>query len=254
MPDFSRAITRQPAPTLGAGETTASLGAPDHGRALEQFAAYVAALEACGLQVQILSPLPEFPDAHFVEDTAVITAKVAVISRPGAESRRGEEQHMQPFLEEHGSLARIEPPGTLDGGDILMVGNHFLVGVSERTNQAGARQLGAILTAHGHTWEEVPVGAGLHLKSSVNQVGAGRLLVTSDFADQPALQKFDRVVVPDEEAYACNTLLVNGRLLMPRGYPRTREMLEKEGLPLFTLDTSEFCKMDGGLTCLSLRF
>ena len=251
---FTHAITRRPARTLGAGETTAALGAPDLSLALAQFAAYVAALHTCGLAVTILDPLVEFPDAHFVEDTAVVTAEVAVISRSGAGSRRGEQGHMMSELAKHRTTLAIEAPGTLDGGDVLMVGRHFLVGVSDRTNEEGAAQLGCILADHGCTWQAVEVGAGLHLKSSVNLVAENTLLVTAGFADSEALTNFKKIVVPATEEYACNTLLVNDHLLLPEGYPQTREVLESMGMPVICLDTSEFRKMDGGLTCLSLRF
>lgn len=253
-PTFSRAIARRPARSLGQGETTSRLGAPDHELALEQFFAYVGALKSCGLEVLVLDALEPFPDSHFVEDTAVVTSNIAVISRPGARSRRGEEQHMISELSLHRKVVEIVAPGTLDGGDVLMVGTHFLVGVSDRTNAEGAAQLGAILENHGFTWQPVPVGAGLHLKSSVNQVGNGILLVTPGFADNPALGAFEKIVVPAEEEYACNTLLVNDHLIVPEGYPEARKLLMGLGLPLIILDTSEFRKMDGGLTCLSLRF
>jgi dimethylargininase len=251
---FTRAVTRQPAESLGAGQTTARLGAPDHDLAMAQFRAYVQALGECGLQVQVLDPLPEYPDAHFVEDTAVVTATVAVICRPGAPSRLGEQIPMEPVLAEHRPVSRIEAPGTLDGGDVLMLGNHFLVGVSDRTNEEGAHQLGRVLENQGHTWQPVTVGAGLHLKSSVSHIGDGTLLVTPEFADHQALADFDKRVAPAGEDYACNLLIINGRVLMPAGYPLTCELLAKRGLPVITLDTSEFRKMDGGLSCLSLRF
>lgn len=251
---FTRAITRKPGFSLAAGETTATLGAPDHSLAVRQFTAYTDALRGCGLEVIVLEALEAFPDAHFVEDTAVVTAEVAVLSRPGAASRRDEPQHMAAELARHGAVVSIEAPGTLDGGDVLMVGNHFLVGISDRTNDQGAAQLGRILEDHGRTWQPVPVGGGLHLKSSVNLVGQNTLLVTPGFADHPSLRSYRKIVVPAEEEYACNTLLINGRLIIPDGYPKTRKILEELGLPITSLDTSEFRKMDGGLTCLSLRF
>lgn len=251
---FIRAIVRKPGKSLAAGETTARLGTPDHALALRQFAAYTEALADCGLKVIILDSLEEFPDAHFVEDTAVVTPLVAVLSRPGSPSRRNETGPMAAELARHRTVVPIEAPGTLDGGDVLMVGEHFLVGVSDRTNQEGASQLGRILERHGYTWQPVLVGEGLHLKSSVNLVGNNTLLVTPGFADHPALAGYEKVVVPPEEEYACNTLLINDSLLMPTGFPRTRRLLEVTGLPIISLDTSEFRKMDGGLTCLSLRF
>ncbi|NCD24021.1 MAG: amidinotransferase [Deltaproteobacteria bacterium] len=250
---FIHAITRQPGPDYAQGLTTSTLPAPDLPLALEQHHAYVACLQSLGLSVDVLPPAVGFPDACFVEDTAVITREVCVISRPGAPSRRGEIQSMEPVLAAHRTLAHIEAPGTLDGGDILQVERQFFIGVSERTNEDGARQLAAILKRHGYASTLVPVAAGLHLKSSLNYVGAHTMLVTSDFADHPAIEDFDRIVCPHGEEYAANTLLVNGTLIMPTGYPLTKSLLRRLGLPIVELDTSEYRKMDGGLTCLSLR-
>jgi len=251
---FTRAVCRRPGPDLAAGITTAGLGAPDFRKALIQFDLYVAALQECGLDVTVLDALPGCPDAHFVEDTAVVTPAVAVITRPGAPARRPEAPAMVATLAASRPLAHIESPGTLDGGDVLMAGTHFLVGISDRTNEEGARQLGAILESCGNTWQPVPVGAGLHFKSSVNLVAAKVLLVTEAFAGRKEIAGFEQIVVPPQEEYAANTLLLNGRLIMPAGYPETRSRLEVLGLPIITLDTGEFRKMDGGLTCLSLRF
>jgi dimethylargininase len=161
---------------------------------------------------------------------------------------------MAPVLAGHRDLAHIEPPGTLDGGDVLIVGDRVLIGISGRTNAAGAHQLGGILGAHGYDCRPVPVDAGLHLKSGVNYVGDGVLLLTAGFAAQQALAGFERIVVVEDETYACNTLLANGRLLTPAGFPATRRRLGDLGREIVELDASEFRKMDGGLTCLSLRF
>lgn len=251
---FSRAIVRQPAPTLGDGLTTACLVAPDLDLAQRQFDFYVQALEACGLTVMILPPLSAHPDAHFVEDTAVMVGDSAVITRPGAPTRRGEAEAMAPMLAAHGVVRRIEAPGTLDGGDVLIAGDVAFIGLSARTNIAGSDQLGGVLESHGLSWRTVPVGAGLHFKSSVNVVGDGVLLVTQEFAGREELAGFTTVAVPVGDEYACNTLLLNDRLLMPAGYPATRRLLEPLGRDIIELDTSEFRKMDGGLTCLSLRF
>jgi dimethylargininase len=148
----------------------------------------------------------------------------------------------------------IQPPGTLDGGDVLMMGTHFLIGLSDRTNAEGAGQLGRAVAEFGYTWTAIPVAAGLHFKSSVNAVDEDTLLTTADFAEHPALAGYRCIVISAEEAYAGNTLLVNGRLIMPAGFADTRSKLQGLGLPITELDTSEFRKMDGGLTCLSLRF
>ena len=251
---FTHAIVRRPGKDLADGITTSSLGAPDYDRAVEQFEAYLHALTDCGLELTVLAPLDGYPDAHFVEDAAVVTPDIAVVTNPGADARKGEVASIETALRPFRKVVRIQPPGTIDGGDVLMMGNHFLIGLSERTNAAGARQLGDAVAEFGGTWAAVPVAAGLHFKSSVNAVGPDTLLTTPEFADHPLLAAYKRILISPEEAYAGNTLLLNGRLIMPAGYPDTRSKLRNLGMPIIELDTSEFRKMDGGLTCLSLRF
>lgn len=251
---FTHAIVRRPGGDLAAGITTSALGPPDYVKALEQFDAYVTALKDCNLAVTVLEPLDGYPDAHFVEDTAVVTPDIAVITHPGAEPRRGETPSVAAALKAFRPTVSIQPPGTLDGGDVLMMGTHFLIGLSDRTNAEGAGQLGRAVAEFGYTWTAIPVAAGLHFKSSVNAVDEDTLLTTADFAGHPALAGYRCIVISAEEAYAGNTLLVNGRLIMPAGFADTRSKLQGLGLPITELDTSEFRKMDGGLTCLSLRF
>ncbi|MCP4426905.1 MAG: amidinotransferase [Chloroflexi bacterium] len=251
---FTHAVTRKPGANFGQGLTNSTLGTPDYTLMLAQHAAYVAALRAAGLELIELDALLAYPDAHFVEDTAVITPDVAVIAHPGAAARRGEEAAMAPILAQHRPIARIEAPGTLDGGDVLMVGTRFFIGISERTNESGAEQLGCILERYGASWTAVPVAAGLHLKSDVNEVGKNTLLVTKAFADRPELADYEQIVVDRDEGYAANVLLVNGRLIIPRGFPKTKQKLLAWGADIVELDVSEACKMDGGLTCMSLRF
>jgi dimethylargininase len=250
----TRALTRRPGKEMAAGITTSNLGAPRLPEALAQFEAYVQALKNCGLTVSTLEPLDGFPDAHFVEDAAVVTPHLAIITNPGAEVRRGEVRSIAAALQPFRETVWVQPPGVIDGGDVLMIGDHILIGLSDRTNAAGAAQLGDALAGLGYTWETVPVAAGLHFKSSVNVVGEDTLLTTEAFADDPALAGFHRIVVSTPEAYAANTLLINGQLIMPAGFPDTREKLLALEKPLIELDMSEFRKMDGGLTCLSLRF
>ncbi|MEM7202468.1 MAG: arginine deiminase family protein [Planctomycetota bacterium] len=254
MSTFSRAIARTPATTFANGLTTADLGRPEHARMLDQHAAYVDSLTALGVDVVVLEPLDEFPDAHFVEDAAVVVAELAVITRPGAPARRGEELAIEGALAPHRAIHRIEAPGTLDGGDVLEVGGHFFIGLSERTNAEGADQLARILAGAGYPSSNVPVGAGLHLKSSVNALGERRLILTEALAASRHFEGFDLVVTPREEDYACNVVLVNGTVLMAAGFPQVNAQLAELGLPVVELDMSESCKMDGGLTCLSLRF
>ena len=252
---FTHAITRKPCQNFARGLTTTVSSEPaDYGLMLKQHAAYLEALSAAGLEVIVLDPQPEYPDAHFVEDTAVVTPDVAVINIPGADARQGEEESIVPVLAGFRKIERIHAPGTVDGGDVLQVGNHFFIGISERTNQEGAEQLGRILRGYGNTWTPITVGAGLHFKSSVNYVGKNTLLVTLDFAAQQQLQEYEQLVLDCSESYAANTLLVNEHLLIPAGYPNTRRRLEPLGFKMIALDVSEVQKMDGGLTCLSLRF
>jgi len=251
---FKHAIARKPGANFGDGLTTSDLGAPDYKRMTAQHDAYVSILEELGLKVFVLEPESAFPDAHFVEDTAVVTPDIAVITNPGAQARQGEEKTIAPVLADFRTIAHIEPPGTLDGGDVLMVGSHFFIGISERTNRQGAEQLGHILEGFNNTWTAVDVGKGLHLKSGVNHVGGDTLLLTEAFSRMAAFQGYDKIVLDPKETYAGNTLWINDQLLMPKGFPDTLAKLDKLGLPVRVLDMSEVQKMDGGLTCLSIRF
>lgn len=251
---FDYAITRIPAETFDRGITTANLGTPSYETILNQHRAYTEALNSIGLNVIELDPLPDYPDAHFVEDTAVVTPEVAIITNPGATSRQGEEQSIVNVLEHYRKIEHIQAPGTLDGGDVLMIRNHFLIGISERTNQQGAEQLGRILTDHGKTHTMIAVGAGLHLKSSINYVGQNTVIATPDFENHEALERYDKITTNYSDSYAANTLWVNDHLLVPRGFPDTNAKLRALGLPIIELDVSEMQKMDGGLTCLSIRF
>ena len=251
---FKYAITRRPGKTFDRGITTSNLGAPSYDLILKQHALYLKTLNSIGLEVIELDPQPDYPDAHFVEDTAVVISEVAVITRPGAVSRRGEEETIAEVLRRYREIEHIQAPGTLDGGDVLMIGNHFLIGISERTNPEGAKQLGGILEKYGKTWTAIQVGAGLHLKSSVNHVAKNSILVTQDFTSHEALNAYDKIIVDEEAQYSANTLWINDHLLMPRGFPDTKTKLKSLGLPIIELDVSEMQKMDGGLTCLSIRF
>ncbi len=252
---FTQAIARTPGNNFAQGlTTTVSAKPPRFDLLLKQHQTYLETLKFCELEVAVLDPLPDYPDAYFVEDTAVVTPDVAVITNPGAETRKGEEESMVPVLAGFRKIERIRTPGTVDGGDVLQVGRHFFIGLSQRTNKEGAGQLGHILQRFGNTWATIPVGAGLHFKSSVNFVGKKTLLITPDFAECEQFNGYDKIVVEEAEAYAANTLLVNEHLLTPAGFPGTRKQLEVLGFEIIELETSEVHKMDGGLTCMSLRF
>jgi dimethylargininase len=251
---FVHALTRKPGKNFIQGLTTANLGPPNYELILKQYASYVDALKTIGIDVIELDPQPNYPDAHFIEDTAVVFSEAAVITRPGAASRRGEEVSIAEVLRQYREIEHIQAPGTLDGGDVLMIGNHFFIGISERTNLEGAKQLGGILEKHQKTFTTIQVGAGLHFKSSVNYVGKNSILVAQDFTSHEALNGYDKISVTKEEEYSANTLWINDHLLMPKGFPDTKTKLKRLGLPIIELDVSEMQKMDGGLTCLSIRF
>lgn len=171
------AITRKPCRNFADGLTTFNLAKPDYQLMLKQHAIYVETLKNLGLKVIELKVLNEFPDAHFVEDTAVVIPEVAIITRPGAKSRRGEEVSISDELANYKKIERIKAPGTLDGGDILIVEKEVFIGVSDRTNQQGANQLSEILSKYGYNSNSIQVEEGLHLKSDVNYIGKNTLLV-----------------------------------------------------------------------------
>jgi dimethylargininase len=255
---FTRAIVRPPAATYAEGLTTAGLGPPDLPLALAQHRAYVAALESCGLAVTVLPPDDRFPDSTFVEDTAVLARGLAVLCRPGAPSRAGEVEAIRPALGAFfSSFAAIESPGTLDGGDVCEAGDHVFIGVSERTNEDGARQLASLLATLGlaSTLVDVRGIPGLlHLKSGIAWLGARSLALAEPFAGRPEFAGWDLLVLPPGEEYAANSVLVNGRVLLATGYPGFEAAVTALGLPVVPLGMSEFRKLDGGLSCLSLRF
>jgi len=250
----SMAITRLPGENFRDGITSAGLGPPDYRLALRQHAAYRDALERCGLEVILLEPDPVYPDAPFVEDTAVITEKTAIVTRPGDPRRRGEEVSIARALSGYREIQVIESPGTVDGGDILRADNHFYIGLSGRTNVEGARQLASILSLDGYSSSTVHVRDSLHLKSGVNYMGDGLMMAQEKLRELEFLGRFDIITVGEDESYAANCLPVNGTIIVPAGFPRTASNIMSAGFEIIELEMSEFMKMDGGLTCLSLRF
>jgi dimethylargininase len=228
---FTRALLRKPCRNLVAGLSTAGLGVPVYEKALLQHAAYANALRACGLELTILAADEKYPDSVFIEDTAVLAEKVAVITRPGTPSRLGEEIAVAESLARfYDRLEFITSPGTLDGGDVLRAGNHFFIGVSARTNEAGARQLAAVLAKNGYTATPVSLRHVLHLKTGIAYLENNCLLAGGEFIDHPQLGQFQIVPVVDKEAYAANSLWVNGRVLVPAGFPMVKAVIEKNRL------------------------
>jgi dimethylargininase len=254
---FTRAIVRTPAATLTEGISTAGLGKPDYALALKQHKAYIEALRACKVEVFVLDADPAYPDSCFVEDTAVLAERVAVIDNPGAPSRKGEEHKVEAALRRfypEDQIEHITSPGTLEGGDVLRVGDYFYVGLSERTNRAGAQQLLAHLRKHGYDGCTLEVNESLHLKSGVAYLENNRLLVAGEWIDHPAFAEFEKIVIHPDEAYAANSLWVNKTVLIPAGYPAMKRKLQEAGMNILEVDTSEYRKLDGGLSCLSLRW
>lgn len=255
--NFTRAIVREPAQNFTAGLTRFDLGVPELARALEQHAAYCTALEQCGLELTRLPADRHHPDSTFVEDTAVLLPEGAILTTPGAPSRRGEVAAIGDVLALHfPALARIELPGTVDGGDICVAGRRVLIGLSDRTNAEGAAQLTAWLSALGYSTALVDiraVGSILHLKSGLTWLG-DRLLVIEALAGHPALEGLHCVPVDADEAYAANAVRINDRVLIAAGFPRLEATLTTLGYACLPLSMGEFEKLDGGLSCLSLRF
>jgi len=210
------------------------------------------------VQVTALPQSPNFPDSTFVEDVAVIARGGAIVTRPGASSRRGEVELIRAALAERfGDLAEIQEPGTLDGGDVCEAGDRVYIGISHRTNAQGAAQLERWLAARGlgaSTIDICDFPSILHLKSGIAYVGDDTVVAIQALADHPDLRAHRLVRVPADEEYAANCLRVNDRIFVPAGYPRVAAALEGLGYRLELLDMSEFRAMDGGLSCLSLRF
>ncbi len=255
---MNRAIVRPPAISFANGLTTAQLGAPELETALSQHEKYCEALEGLGLVLTRLPADPQYPDSTFVEDTAVLLPGLAVHTRPGAESRKGEVEAMAAALSPFFANQRtIEPPGTLDGGDVCEAGDHLFIGVSHRTNEAGARQLAEILgeTGLASTLVDIRSTAGiLHLKSGIASLGENRLAAIEALADREEFRGHEIVRVPAGEEYAANCVRVNDTILIASGFPSTEGKLRGLGYVCHALEMSEFRKMDGGLSCLSLRF
>jgi dimethylargininase len=258
MKKFNNVIVRRPCKALVEGITSApQLGKPDYELALKQHEAYIQALLKCGVEVKILEADERYPDSCFVEDPAVVTRLCAIVTNPGAASRNGEKLEiidaLRAFYPED-KIEYIKDPGTLEGGDVMMVGDHFYVGRSARTNEEGIRQFIAILEKYGLSGSEVALEEVLHLKTGVNYLENNNMLVSGEFVDKAEFSDYHRIEIPMEEAYAANCIWVNDKVIVPEGYPAVLAAVKGAGYEVLTVDTSEFRKLDGGLSCLSLRF
>lgn len=255
MYKFNQAIVRRPGKSMIEGITEADQGLPDYSKALRQHQKYIEALVQCGLDVKVLDAVEGYPDSVFIEDVAVLTPHCAIITRPGAPTRTGEIEGMVSVLmTEFQQIEMIESPGTLEGGDVMQIDNHFYIGLSDRTNRAGAGQLIAILECYGMSGSTVPVTEFLHLKTGVTSFAGNQLIAAGEFKDRNEFDRFDIMTVAAEERAAANCIRINDHILMSSGFPETRNMFQSLGEQVIEVDISEFAKLDGGLTCLSLRF
>lgn len=255
MTKFNHIIARTPCPALVDGLTSSSLGQPVYSKALEQHHRYIEALQKCDVDILILPPANEFPDSVFVEDPVLCTPHCAIITRPGAESRRGETKIIEAAVRryyEH--VEHIEAPGTVEAGDIMMVGTHFYIGESARTNAEGARQMIAILEKYGLTGSVVRLEEVLHLKTGLAYLENNNLVACGEFVTKPEFQQYNIIEIDPAESYAANCIWVNGKVIMPSGFPNARNKIAALGYEVIEIDTSEYQKIDGGVSCMSLRF
>lgn len=252
---YINAIVRTPCKNMIKGLTTSNEGEPDYIKAINQHKLYINALKFCGLEVTVLPEKDNYPDSTFVEDVALLTPNCAIITNPGAPSRQKETKSIKMvIIDFYDSIKVIKSPGTVDAGDIMMVGTHYYIGLSRRTNSAGANQVIKILEKCGLTGSTVKLSKMLHLKSGVAYLENNNLVVTSEFINKPEFQKFNLIKIDDDEAYAANCVWINDYVLIAKGYPKAKRSIEQAGYNTIELDMSEFRKLDGGLSCLSLRF
>ena len=253
---FTNAIVRTPGRSIIKGiSDSKTLGLPNYERAIIQHQSYIDSLKKCGLDVLILEPCEGYPDSTFVEDVALITPNCAIITRPGALSRRGEVHQIELVLKQKfNNIEQIEEPGTVEGGDIMMVGDHYYIGLSERTNLEGAKQIIQILNKYGMSGSTISLKKVLHLKTGLSYLEENNLVVCGEFIAESSLERYNQIEIPEKESYAANCIWVNESVIIPMGCPTSKKRIENSGYRVLETDVSEFQKLDGGLSCLSLRY
>ncbi|MBD1545155.1 dimethylarginine dimethylaminohydrolase family protein [Roseibium aggregatum] len=253
---FTHAITRTPADSVANGLRAVDAGDPSGAAFRAEHAAYVQALEAAGLTVDVLPPLEAYPDSCFVEDPAFCLPDGAILLRPGAESRKGEAEEIRAALESRfDRVVEIPGSGHVDGGDVLTLDDEILIGLSARTDREGAEAFAGLLDQWGYNARvaETPEGV-LHFKTACSTLGEGVILATKVMIDSGFFGSRRTIAVPDGEDYAANVIRVNDVVLVPEGYPETQAAIEAGGFRTVTVPTHQARKVDGGLSCLSLRF
>ena len=249
------AVVRRVSQKFQYGLTTSNLGKPDYNAAIKQHSDYIEAMKKCGVNVKILEADDRFPDSTFVEDTVVVNKDFVVISNLGALSRKGEERDIKKVMEEfYDDIKSIEKPGTLEGGDVMKVENEYFIGISKRTNKKGALQLKEILKKYGYTCSLVSLKDVLHLKTGVAYIGDNNIIASGEFRKNPLFKDYNIIEVDESERYATNCIRVNEYVLIAKGFKKLNDSILRLGYKILEIDMSEFRKMDGGLSCLSLRF
>jgi dimethylargininase len=253
------AITRQVSPNIARCELTHLERQPvDYARAAAQHGEYEQALRSLGVQIIQLPAEANLPDSVFVEDAAIVLDELAVITRPGAASRRPETASIAAALQPYRPLLYIQPPATLDGGDVLRLGRQLFVGLSSRSTPAAIEQLGELLEPYGYCLEGLHLRDCLHLKSAVTQVAPQTLLINPRWLGEGELARaftgWQIIEVDPQEPFGANCVWLAQGLIYPLAYPRTRARLESAGLRVVTVDASELAKAEGGVTCCSLLF
>ncbi len=252
---FKRAIVRKLSKNFQDGITKSNLGKPIYNKALKQHSNYVKVLDNCGLEIIKLNADDRFPDSTFVEDTAIVNEDFAIITNIGTLSRKGEEVEIKQVLEMfYDNIESIKKPGTVDGGDVMKVENCYYIGLSKRTNKEGARQLIEVLKKYGYSYVTIPLTNVLHLKSGVSYIGDNNLIAAGEFIDNLNFIGYNIIKVEENEKYAANSVKINNYVLIPKGFEKLKESILSLGYKIIEIEMSEFRKMDGGLSCLSLRF
>ncbi len=252
---FTAALIKTPCKNMINGISSANLGKPDYNLAMKQHVNYITALKSCGLAVKILDPDENFPDSTFIEDTCLITPKCSILMNPGADTRKDETISMLKVIKNLGKpVEKILLPGTLDAGDIMMVGDHYYVGLSDRTNLEGTNQLNKILKKYNLDSSTIKFDTVLHLKTGISYLENNNLLACGEFLTKSEFQHFNILEVPPDEIYAANSVWINDKVIVPKGFKKTKQVIADAGYQIIETDVSEFQKLDGGLSCLSLRF
>ena len=252
---FTHAIVRQPAKSIIKGLRTVDIGSPDYDQMICDHNDYVEALASAGVAVVNLTALDKFPDGQFVEDTALCLPKAVILMRPGAPSRLGEVNEIAPKLRElFEDVYEINKPGHIEGGDILVTGKEILVGRSARTDANGVSQLSEIVTPLGYVIREVFTPSGvLHFKTDCSLLGPDEILSTKRLQASGCFDGYRVINVADGEEASANAIRVNDYVIMSAGFPKTKAILEDHGYKVKVINNTECAKLDGGMSCLSLR-